>query len=236
VYEVFQEEWASVKFAMQSAEHAVVGVAFSGIWLILFKDSHKRGDWLRPVTGWPAETAEIREWEKVTGADMEAKAMSVDRPQGLIEGSGQRGEQRRLDQMVSARLDPMLVAAVKEYAKRHGVSVSDVFREAATQLLQRDEARNVVTFRVDVTNETRPDGISRKSYQTDIPMAVLQASRLGLLPLGPRYGRHSDPSALRALRSKWLATERRKLHARQGASVSAGCYRPFAPRRVAIWN
>jgi hypothetical protein len=105
--------------------------------------------------------------------------MSVDRPQGLIEGSGQRGEQRRLDQMVSARLDPMLVAAVKEYAQRHGLSVSDVFREAATQLLQREEAQNVVTFRVDVTNETRPGGISRKSYQTDIPMAVLRVSGSG---------------------------------------------------------
>ena len=98
--------------------------------------------------------------------------MSIDRPQGLIEGSGQRGEQRRLDQMISARLDPTLVAAVKDYAKRHGISLSDVFREAATQLLQREEARNVVTFCVDVTNETRPGGISRKSYQTDVSMAV----------------------------------------------------------------
>lgn len=98
--------------------------------------------------------------------------MSVERPQGLIEGSGQRGEQRRLDQMISARLDPMLVAAVKDYARRHGMSVSDVFREATTQLLQREEVRNVVTFSVDVTNETRRDGISRKSYQTDVPMAV----------------------------------------------------------------
>ena len=67
VFEVFQGEWASVKFSRQTAEYAVVGVALSGIWLILFKDSHKRGDWLRPVTGWPAEIAEIREWEKTTG-------------------------------------------------------------------------------------------------------------------------------------------------------------------------
>ena len=102
--------------------------------------------------------------------------MSVDRPQGLIEGSGQRGEQRRLDQMVSARLDPRLVAAMKEYAKRHGLSLSDVFREAAVQLLQREAAQNVVTFSVDITNETRPGGISRKSYQTDVPIAVLRAT------------------------------------------------------------
>jgi len=45
--------------------------------------------------------------------DLEGKAMSVDRPQGLIEGSGRRGEPRRLDQMISARLDPTLVAALR---------------------------------------------------------------------------------------------------------------------------
>ena len=99
---------------------------------------------------------------------MEGKAMSVDRAQGLVEGSGQRGEQRRLDQMVSARLDPMLVAAVKDYAKRHGMSVSDAFREAASQLLAREAAQDVITFCVSVTNNTRSDGISRESYRKDV--------------------------------------------------------------------
>lgn len=56
-----------VRFKMQTAEYAVVGVALSDIWLILLEDSPKRGDWLRPVTGWPAEVAEIRQWEKLTG-------------------------------------------------------------------------------------------------------------------------------------------------------------------------
>lgn len=64
---LYEGEWASVRFRMQTAEYAVVGVAFSGIWLILLEDSPKRGDWLRPVTGWSAEAAEIREWEKATG-------------------------------------------------------------------------------------------------------------------------------------------------------------------------
>jgi hypothetical protein len=67
VYEVFREEWAEVKFKTQTAQYSVVGLALSGIWLILLEDSPKRGDWLRPVTGWPAEGAEIREWEKATG-------------------------------------------------------------------------------------------------------------------------------------------------------------------------
>jgi hypothetical protein len=67
VYEVFRGEWANVRFSTQTAQYSVVGVAYSGIWLILLEDSPKRGDWLRPVTGWPAEVAEIREWEKATG-------------------------------------------------------------------------------------------------------------------------------------------------------------------------
>jgi hypothetical protein len=67
VYELFRGEWVQVKFKTQTAQYSVVGLALSGIWLILLEDSPKRGDWLRPVTGWPAEAAEIREWEKATG-------------------------------------------------------------------------------------------------------------------------------------------------------------------------
>jgi hypothetical protein len=67
VYELFLGHWAEVQFKKQTAEYAVVGVALSDIWLVLLEDSPKRGDWLRPVTGWPAEIAEIRAWEKLTG-------------------------------------------------------------------------------------------------------------------------------------------------------------------------
>jgi hypothetical protein len=52
------------------------------------------------------------------------------------------------------------------------MSVSDVFREAAVRLLELERTQNVTTFRVNVTNETRPDGISRDSYSTDVPAAV----------------------------------------------------------------
>ena len=64
---LFCEPWAEVKFKTLTAQYAVVGMALAGMWLILLKDSPKRGDWLRPVTGWSAEIAEIREWEKATG-------------------------------------------------------------------------------------------------------------------------------------------------------------------------
>jgi len=98
--------------------------------------------------------------------------MSVERPQGLIEGSGRRGEPRRLDQMVSARLDPELVATLREFASRHGMSLSDVLREAAVQLLAREMAANVITFDITVTNATRPGVTSRESYRQEIPAAI----------------------------------------------------------------
>jgi antitoxin component of RelBE/YafQ-DinJ toxin-antitoxin module len=103
--------------------------------------------------------------------DVEGEAMSVDRPQGLIEGSGRRGESRRLDQMISARLDPTLVAALRQLAAKRGISLSDVLREAALMLLAREEASNLITFEFRITNE-RTGGITHESFRQDIEIAV----------------------------------------------------------------
>jgi hypothetical protein len=74
VYEVLYEgPWAEVSFQLQTAEYAIVGLALSDIWLLLLKDSETRGDWLRPVSGWPGEVAEIREWEQATGTTWKGK-------------------------------------------------------------------------------------------------------------------------------------------------------------------
>ena len=100
------------------------------------------------------------------------ETMTVDRPQGLIEGSGRRGEARRLDQMISARLDPVLVVALKDLAAKRGASLSDLLREAALLPLSREEAQNIITFHVNVTNE-QPAGITRESFDKEIKAAVL---------------------------------------------------------------
>ncbi|MFY9891779.1 MAG: hypothetical protein WAK71_25960 [Streptosporangiaceae bacterium] len=73
VYEVFSGYWAEIQFKTSSAQYTVVGVAISSIWLLLLSDSHKRSDWLRPITGWPAEGAEVRAWEKATGQTWKGK-------------------------------------------------------------------------------------------------------------------------------------------------------------------
>lgn len=97
--------------------------------------------------------------------------MSDERPQGLTEGSGRLGEPRRLDQMVSVRLDPKLVALLREFADKHDMSLSDVLREAALRLLMH-ESGQVMTFDISVTNETRPSSLSHESYRTEIAAAV----------------------------------------------------------------
>jgi hypothetical protein len=74
VYEsLYDGPWAEVRFATQTAQYTVVGLALSSMWLLLFNDSHKHPDWLRPVSGWPAERSEIRAWEQATGESWKGK-------------------------------------------------------------------------------------------------------------------------------------------------------------------
>lgn len=69
VEEVLAEDPQEVRLGNQRAEFAVVGVdrARSTLWTLLFDRSYKRGDWLRPVTGWRAKDSEVHDWEKLTG-------------------------------------------------------------------------------------------------------------------------------------------------------------------------
>jgi hypothetical protein len=68
VYQVLREHPVEVKLAVQSAEFAIVGPDTGNkFWTLLFDTSWKRGDWLRPVTGWRSKPAEIVEWEAATG-------------------------------------------------------------------------------------------------------------------------------------------------------------------------
>lgn len=67
VNEVLSEQPIEVDLVVRTAEFAIVGPDRGGTkWTLLFDTSHKRGDWLRPVTGWKAEPGEIREWEVET--------------------------------------------------------------------------------------------------------------------------------------------------------------------------
>lgn len=68
VLEVLSGEPAEIKMRLQTAEIAIVGPDVGGsIWTVLFDWSWKRGDWLRPVTGWESEPEEVTEWLRGRG-------------------------------------------------------------------------------------------------------------------------------------------------------------------------
>ncbi len=68
VSEVLMEEPAEVDIGIKSAEYSVIGPDKSGrTWTLLFAHSSKRGDWLRPITGWLATPSELREWKNARG-------------------------------------------------------------------------------------------------------------------------------------------------------------------------
>jgi len=57
-----------IKMKLQTARFVVVGPDSAGkMWTILFDSSFKRGDWLRPITGWRSEPQEISEWRRARG-------------------------------------------------------------------------------------------------------------------------------------------------------------------------
>lgn len=83
VYEILDGDWVDVEMEVDTAEFAIVGpnARDNFMWTLLFDTSWKRGDWLRPVTGWDSKPKEIREWERVTGKTWT--------------GSGQKGKGRK---------------------------------------------------------------------------------------------------------------------------------------------
>jgi hypothetical protein len=69
VEEVLQEQPVEIKLSPVYAEFVIAGPdgGWTDHWTLLFDRSRKRGDWLRPVTGWKSKVAEIRKWEAATG-------------------------------------------------------------------------------------------------------------------------------------------------------------------------
>jgi hypothetical protein len=68
----------------------------------------------------------------------------------VVEGSGTVVAPRRLDQMISLRLEPELAAALRELANRRGVTVSELLREGAICLLEADRASTASSFTWDI--------------------------------------------------------------------------------------
>jgi hypothetical protein len=81
VDEVLSGDWVSIEIPVDTAEFAIVGpnAKANFMWTLLFDTSWKRGDWLRPVTGWDSRPKDIREWEKATGRQWKGSGQKVRR-------------------------------------------------------------------------------------------------------------------------------------------------------------
>ncbi len=54
----------------------------------------------------------------------------------VVEGAGSRGAPRRMTHMVSTRLDGSLIRRLRAIAQERGVTVSDLLREGAEQVVE----------------------------------------------------------------------------------------------------
>lgn len=72
--------------------------------------------------------------------EVERRKQAQEHRGDVIAGSGERLEPRKLDQMVSLRLDPDLAAALRDLADVSGASVSDLLRRGALLLLERSQS------------------------------------------------------------------------------------------------
>lgn len=68
VDQVIRSAPVMIGMRVRHAAFAIVGPDYGGTtWTLLFDTSYKRGDWLRPVTGWQSSPEEILEWKRGDG-------------------------------------------------------------------------------------------------------------------------------------------------------------------------
>ena len=71
----------------------------------------------------------------------------------VVEGTERQIDARRLGTMMSVRLDPEVVASLRKIADSHGVSVSEVLRQAAAEYVARSESAETALW-LDIKVET----------------------------------------------------------------------------------
>jgi len=84
----------------------------------------------------------------------------------VVSGSGKRGKPRRMAQMVSVRLDGELISTLRTIAEQRGVTVSDLLREGAEQVVQKTYAatRPRISYTVSGANQAIPTAADHRAY------------------------------------------------------------------------
>lgn len=95
-----------------------------------------------------------------------------------VEG-GEEVRSRELKQMLSLRLEPQLLQELREFAERRGLSVSDVLRQAAVDLLDRASRAQVVLSIAQAETQQQIRGTTAQSSPTGTgAMASSPAARV----------------------------------------------------------
>ncbi len=79
-------------------------------------------------------------------SEQERRELAQQHAGEIVEGSARVVTPRRLGQMVSLRLEPGLAEALRKLAERRGISLSELLREAAIELLKAEEIATVSTY------------------------------------------------------------------------------------------
>jgi len=97
----------------------------------------------------------------------------------VVPGSGTPVEGRRLDQMVSVRLEPETIIALREIAERRSQSVSELLREGASRVIaaEQHQGPRVELSSITVTLNTTPPYDSQ-AFQTSAWSGVVEGSDL----------------------------------------------------------
>jgi hypothetical protein len=84
----------------------------------------------------------------------------------IVPGSGSRGTPRRMAHMVSVRLDGELIRMLRTIAEQRGVTVSDLLREGAEQIVQKSyaAARPRVSYTISGVNQSIPTVADHQAY------------------------------------------------------------------------
>ncbi len=84
----------------------------------------------------------------------------------VVSGSGKRGKPRRMAQMVSVRLDGELVSRLRAIAEQRGVTVSDLLREGAEQVVQQTyaAARPRIAYTVSGVDQPIPTAADHHAF------------------------------------------------------------------------
>src|SRR5215208_908095 len=84
----------------------------------------------------------------------------------VVPGSGKRGKPRRMAQMVSVRLDGELVSMLRTIAEQQDVTVSDLLREGAEQVVQKTNAaaRPRISYTISGADEAIPTAADHHAY------------------------------------------------------------------------